>query len=427
MPVNTTFGDYEIDTDTSNGAKLEIVHKPTGRTWSLNEGRVNGLQYVNKPSDLPEPENGVRTLDATASAYLFTDFIMDEASLDLNGVPIMSYHGAAGGYICTGGGPAFQADGTKVMINDMYGHCPGGQLFDFSADSDTTMYVTDCSFADPAGFGGISDLGFVDGYRVQSFKSVNFENFDAGLTLKGTCDKSFFQSCPFRGITASGVEILNIASDFDANIFKVSSNCFIKDVQSDTKVLVKHPDSTITEYLKYNNVDHDDTVTKANILNGSVEKDDPGVVVRNSFPLADSTIRGELVLDGQITVAGSGAGPTEITSGIYDLFAAERVSNPSPGIFEYNAKYDTDFNLKVDIVVSGSNTTFQVTAARNDATVDRSMVEQSTSGSSKPAAARTELIVPDAAAGDQFSVFLENTGGTADLNVDQLSIKGGVA
>jgi hypothetical protein len=420
-----TLGEYNLRTDPSSGEKIAFEHVPTGRTFEFDKGRLNGVQWVNDVTDLPEPESGVRKLDGSARAYFFTRFISDDATLDPNGVPLVGIHGSAGGYIHTGGGTAFQASDAGFYADNFYGHAPGGTLFDLSADNSTRFYVTDTAFFDPDNlFGDIADLGTIDGYKVVSFKSVNFEHFNSGITVTGNPDKVFFQTCPLRNV-GTGVTCIHGDADLDVQIFKVDG-CYVKNVQSDTKVLDIDSNATVNEYVKYQNVDHDNTVTKSNILSGQARRNEPGAFVSNSLPIADSQVAGELVEDGTTpTVTGSGSGEVTITDGTYTLNLGERISNPSPGVIKYNAFFDGNIEIDATVSVSESNTTYTIAVKLNGSTLDRSKVESTISGANEPDTTDVTTIIPSVTAGDEFSVALENTGGTTDLTLEAFNLKAG--
>jgi len=420
-----TLGEYYLRTDPSSGEAIEFEHAPTGRTFKFDKGRLNGVQWVNAVDDLPPVESGVRTLDGSARAYFFSRFISDDATLDPNGVPLVGIHGAAGGYIHTGGDVAFQTDGTGFYADNFYGHAPGGTLFDLSADNSTRFYVTDTAFFDPDNlFGDIADLGTIGGYKVVSFKSVNFEHFNSGITVTGNPDKVFFQTCPLRNV-GTGVTCIRGDADLNVQIFKVDG-CYVKDVRSDTKVLDIDTAATVNEYVKYQNVDHDDTVTKSNILSGQARRDEPGAFVSNSLPIADSQVAGELVEDGTApTITGSGTGEVTITDGTYTLNLAERISNPSPGVLQYNAFFDGNIEVDATVSVSESNTTYTVAIQLNGSTLDRSKVESTISGANEPDTVDVSTIIPSITSDDQFSVAIENTGDSTDLTLEAFTLKAG--
>lgn len=403
---------------TLDGAGDEIIRR-------LRAGSVENIKYVSESSDLPPAEDGVRTLDDSYNGYYFLDFVSDPATLNSNGLPMVGFHGGAGGYIHTGGTVGFQTNNTPFMVDNFYGHAPGGQLFDLHADSTTRFYVTDTAFYDPNGmYGDIANLGVVDGYKVQSFKSVNFENFAQGLTLTGSPDKTFFDTCPFRNVSGAGATVVTGDANYDVDILKFIGD-YVKDVQSDTTVVDLADSGLPNNYFKYYNVDHDETFNKLQVFNG-FSKDDIGVIVRNSFPLANSTIAGDVTLDAPIEpLVGSGAGPTEVTSGTWTLTLKQKVSKPSPGVIQYDAKRDHDMKVEARITVSGSNTEFSVWIAKNGTIIDRSRVNDSTAATSKPRTVSYSVQVPEVTSDtpDQFTLFLENTGGTTDLNVDVASFK----
>jgi hypothetical protein len=392
---------------------------------SVTTARINNVERIQSAEDLPSPSSGTHPLE-DATGYHFDGFVTSSNALELGDPsPLLSSHGGLGGFIYTGGtGAAIRGTDAPFFARDATFGAPNATMFDLSADATTEMLVESCSFSDAANLGRINSLGTINGYRVPSFKGCNFEQFDGGLTFSATSDKVFFEGCPFRDVDDSNVTILEADSTVTTDIFKVSSNCYIKDVQSDTQVVNIDASSTVNNYFKYINVDHDDSVTQSNILNGDIDVNAVGTVVRDSFPLAESSVLGELVLDSQATVTGSGAGAT-IDDGTYTLNTGERVSTSGAGVLQYDATYDTDVQIDATVTVVGANTTYDVIIEQNGSKIARSRVGGSTSGSSKPDTVRAATIVKDAAndTPDTFSVFLENTGGSTDLDASVMRLQ----
>lgn len=410
-----------------------IYRRPNGEEWYITQDdsqwsrldALGGIKTVLTAADLPPAENGVRTLDDSYNGYWWMDFVADPATLDPNGVPLVGFHGSAGGYIHTGGTIGFQTSGTGFYVDNFFGHAPGAQLFDLHADANTRFYATDSAFFDPGGqYGDILNLGVVDGYKVQSFKSVNFENFAQGLTVTGSPDKTFFDTCPFRNISGTGTTLVTGDSNYDVDIMKFIGS-YVKDVQADTGVVDLSASGLPKNYFKYINVDHDASFNKDQVFTG-FKTNDVGVVVRNSFPLADSTIVGDLTLDAPIEpLIGSGSAPTAVTQGTWTLNLALKTSSPSPGVVQYDAKRDHNVRVEARITVTGSNTEFSAWIAKNGTVIDRSQVNDATAATSKARTITFSVQVPEVTSDtpDQFSLFLENTGGTTDLDVTTANIK----
>ena len=368
--------------------------------------------------DLPSPTNGTHTLEDN-TAYVFNGFVTSPYGLELGtATPLIGRHGSIDGFIHTGQNTALVGTDAGFFARDLYFHAPGGTMFDLTATQSTEMLVESCSFSDAAGLGEIASLGTIDGYRVPSFKGVNFENFASGLTFDGTPDKIFFEGCPFRGVTASNVTIVTFASTLDVDIAKLSTDCYIKDVQSDTVVV--DAQSQPNEYFKYINVDHDSTVTKSNILTGTVGAQAVGTVVTDSFPLADSEVTGELDLDSSTTVTGSGAAPAQVV-GTTTLNNAERTSTPSNGVIQYDGKPDEKTIIHINASVSGANTEYAVYVGRNGSPISRSRALGFLANSSSPTGT-TALAELKLVQGDTVSAYIENVGGTKDLTVETLAI-----
>lgn len=394
------------------------------RDIGLNLNTLDNIRIVTSAEDLPDAENGVRTLDDQYNGYWFFDIVSDPATLDPNGVPLVGFHGSAGGYVHTGGTVAFQSTGTGFYADNFYGHAPGGQLFDLHADNTTRFYVTDSAFFDPGGlYGDINNLGVIDGFKVQTFKSVNFEDWQQGLTLTGSPKKTFFDTCPIRDVNATGATFVTCDTNYSSDILKFVGN-YVYNVQSDTTVVDLSASGLPTNYFKYINVDHDETFNKSQVFNG-FKKDDVGVIVRNSYPLGNSSVVGDLTLDAQTTVTGSGAGVVQVDDGTWTLNLSSKVSKPSSGVVQYDAKSDRDAKISARITIVGANTEFAVWIGQNGTEIPRSRVEDATAGASKPTTVDYAVQVQDATSDtpDQFSIYLENIGGTSDLDAVTANIK----
>jgi len=128
-----------------------------------------------------------------------------------------------------------------------------------------------------------------------------------------------------------------------------------------------------------------------------------------------------LDLDAEGTVIGSGHSPTQILLPT-TLSVAELFESPSDGVLRYVGQEQLTLLTIATVSVSGSNTTFQVAMAINGLpTESRTEVQDSTSGSNKPAAVTAHgklTLQPD----DELTLTLENIGGTEDLDVEQLSL-----
>jgi hypothetical protein len=140
-------------------------------------------------------------------------------------------------------------------------------------------------------------------------------------------------------------------------------------------------------------------------------------------PLVDPSDRASasLDLDSEGVVTGSGDGP-EIVTLPTSLSVPELFDSPSDGVLRYTGEEPLTLLIIGTISVSGANTTFEVAFAINGLPAEgRTETTDATSGSNKPAAVTIHgklMLQP----GDEITVKLENTGGTTDLTVEQLSV-----
>lgn len=368
---------------------------------------------VKREADLPDPSGGTTTLNSS-TVYEFDGFVSLDNPLELNGIcPLKGRSGGVDGILYQGSGALFRGSG-YFLAKDLYFGAPNEDIFDISADQTTEILVESCSFSDEAFMGNMNSLGTIDGYRVPSFKGCNFADFDDGLTFDGSPDKIFFSESPFRGVDSSGVTILTLASTIDTYIVDIT-DCYIKGVQSDTKVIDVKSGGAPTEIFQYRGTTHDLTVTKSNILNGEVGVDTVGTKVESCFPLKDSSVGGTLGYDGSGEVTGSGTEPTQVTTPTV-AGNLERMSKASDGVLQYDAKFDEQVKVDAHLSVNGANSTFSIYIAKNGTEIPVSRMRGLLSNNSDSETISTVTKV-DMTKGDTVSIFIENDGGSTDLNV----------
>lgn len=405
-----------------NGARSYLEDGDSA--WSS----LNYASQVNvfSSADLPAPTNGRHTLQDN-TVYRFYGFVTSPYGIELgNATPLVGRHGAADGFIHTGTNTALVGTDAGFFARDLYFHAPGGTMFGLSANASTEMLVESCSFSDAAGIGQIGSLGTISGYRVPSFKGCNFEEFAGGITFDGSPRKIFFEGCPFRNITASGVTIVTLASTLDTEIAKLSTDCYVKDVVADTEVLRTEPGGEPGEYLKIINVDVlDPDLQRSNILTGALSGESVGVIVTDSYPLANSKVTADLDLDAATTVTGSGAGPARVAganiTSTTTLMNAERTSKPTEGVIRYGGKPDQKLTVHTNMSVSGANTEFAVYLGKNGSVIPRSRSLGFLANSSSPTGT-VSLAEIELTTGDTVSAYLENTGGTKDLTAETMGL-----
>jgi hypothetical protein len=422
--------DGRVAEDTTTGT----VYIGDGSQWhdadtrsGLNIPRVDSVKIVSGPSDLPDASGGVRTLEDN-TAYYFTGFVMDTAELRLGDPsPLLAPHGAVGGYIHTDGGTALKSDGEPFFARNVFVSAPGGTVFDLTADNTTEMLVESCAFSDAAGFGNLASLGTIDGYRVPSFKGCNFEDFDDGLTFDGDPDKIFISESPFRGVTASNVDIFHIVATCDVDIVDCTDS-YVKGVQADTSVW--RLETIPNEILQYRGTTHDTSVTKSNVITGSAAtngRDTVGVRVTQAFPLEDSSVAGDLELDSAVAIPSAGsttqivAGNTQGGSISTTLAQDKKVSKPTDGKIQYDARDDRTARVFLLLSLSASNTTVSAFIGKNDNHIERSQSLVETSGSGSFVTVPLTVNVP-LTAGDTVSAYVRDDDGTADIEIEAMSM-----
>lgn len=383
---------------------------------------IDGVEVVNHANDLPAPTNGVRQL-ADDTLYLFADVVEDPYRLRAgNNSPLVGFWASKSGYVTTGGGPAITSNGVPVFLDRMFLFAPAGQIFDLTASDTTELYVNKCSSANPAPgtLPNTASLGTINGFRVPTFEGCNFEHFNDGFTFTGTSKKIVFKFVPFRNVTASGVRIVELDAAASTEILKFDG-CYVKDVQADTSVVYADPAATISIITRYANTDHDETVTRSNILNGQLGRDVVGVHVTDSFPLADSTAIGELQFQGSYAATGTGTATTELTPATDLLAGSERVRESSDGRLEYIGRGNETLRVRGTVTCTGVNDEIELAIAKNGTPINQPRTRISNNAASAQTTGSVAATVT-MQTGDYVSVFGENVTSTADFTVTNLVV-----
>jgi len=376
---------------------------------------TENVTHVTEERDLPGGVGSTHTLDNRV--YKVDGFVTIAGNLDISNTPVfVGNHGGADGLIYTGAGDMITGTDGGFFARDLTFDAPGGTMFNISGDQTTEI------LADPANIANLTSLGTIEGFRVPSFKGCNFEDFDSGLTLTGTPDKIFFSESPFRGVTASNVTVLTFDSNLDTDIVDIT-DCYIKSVQSDTEIIRVETGGLPSEIFQYRGTTHDTSVTKSNILTGEVGEGEIGTKTLGSFPLRDSTVGGGLGLETTGTVTGSGAGPTRIGSANVTTLTEnlERLSESAEGQLQYDARFDESVTVSATVGGLGANTTFSIYIAKNGSIIPasrgRGLLSNASDAETLSTAAKVELT-----SGDTVSAFIENDGGSTDLDVGSYTL-----
>jgi hypothetical protein len=330
---------------------------------------------------------------------------------------------------------AIRGENVPVFIDSMYIHAPNGTLFDLTGEITDETLITQSAFSDAAGLGNISSLGTFDGFRVPTIKGCNFEDFDGGLTFTGTCDKIFIRGSPFRGVTASNVTILELASGLDVDLVDLPNN-YVKDVQTDTEVLRVDASATISDQLQYRGTIHDTGVTEDNILVGDADRLKEPYWVSDAYPLPDtkafasydSTETGATTTISQQASSKTDEGAYVPVDVVTTMRASARFSEVSDNLVSYDGSRDVNVELDADIAAgTGAEETLAVAFFRDGSLVEGSAVRfisqdipgaQGISGTGVSTA-----IVTDVANATEFDIRVANLGSTNDVTVDELDVQ----
>jgi hypothetical protein len=395
----------------------------TSRIDSLVPGEVNNVVHVAEQADLPAESGGTHTLE-DQTAYKFDGFVTSPYGLELGvSSPLIGSHGSVDGFIHTGGQTALTNNGNGYFARDMYMHAPGGTLYDLSADNTTEMLVESCAFSDAAGIANIADLGEINGFRVPTWKGCNFEDFNTGLRFDGNPDKIFVWGSPFRRVTSSGVTMLTLAATANVQIVDFADN-YVKDVESDTEVWRVEDGGEPSEVFQYRGTTHDTSINKDNIISGP--NADPQLEpfwVSDSYPLRESSVVGEISLDGETTttIDSQGtwvqvAGPTTLGN------ETERMEQPSNGLLEYVGSKDSNLHINVSVSMYGANgSVYRIGIGKNGTLEDASTMEIQAGGQNANVSVSTSS-VEDVSNGDTISLLVQNVDGTSDATFTAYTI-----
>lgn len=374
---------------------------------------------VEEEGDLPAASGSERQLEDN-TVYMFVDFVTSTDSLVVGSTtPTLAPHGGIGGFIHTGGGAAIKGTDSALFLRNCLISAPGGTIFDISGDQTTEMLVESCSFSDAAGLGNIASLGTIDGYRVPTFKGCNFEDFDGGLTFDGSPNKIFLSSCPFRGVTASAVSVLTFAGTLTVETVDIV-DCYMKDMQSDTKVVNVAAGGTPEKRFKYRGITHDeDTVTTSNILTGEAGVDEVGYWVTESSPLRNSAVVGELDLDSSSVTTISTQNTWYKINGAASLGAeTARITSPSDATLTYQGRDNVNAQVLFSASMLGANgDTYQVGIFVNGNLQPASTAKFEAKGTQSDLPVVTtaiELLTP----GDDISIRVRNLDSTSDATFE---------
>lgn len=385
---------------------------------------IESVVLVADESDLPDPSGGELHLESKTT-YLFVDHVLSNHTLVQDELTFLAALApASGGFHHLGEDTALKARDVHSVVQNVALSAPGGQVFDLESERDGAArnkdhYWTHVTIQDFLDLGTNQKIGRIKGYRVPTFKNCNLEDFAEGLDILGSSEKVFFGTCPFRNVKSVDATILNFR-DGHTEIVDLANN-YVKKIRQDTEVINVQSSYNIKDIFQYRGTTHDGSVSKGNILNGSVGVDQVGTKVSDSFPIGDSAVVGEIGLDSSGTVSGSGSGVTEVGLATTLESGAARTSQPEDGHLQYDAKADGTLRAVLRIGVSGDNTTFTVGIALNGSELSRSVADAATKDSNSTEAVTTQTRI-ELETGDTLSATIENTGGSTDLIVDSLSL-----
>jgi len=394
---------------------------------SFSNKSIKNRIVISSSDDLPDINSNNRHPLEDNTAYFFDGFIDSPYGLEIgNSSPLIGDFGSNSGFIHTGGNTAIYSDGNPFFAREVYIHSPGGKLFDLKADNTTDMLVYNSSFSDASGLGNISNLGTIDGYRVPSFVGVNFEDFDAGLTFKNSSNKIYASGCIFREVNQGTVTVLDFDSSVDTDIVDLANN-YVKNVQSDTKVVNFDSSATLGDIFQYRGNTHDSTVTKSNILNGDAGLETVGYRVKDSYPLRDSSVNGTMSFsdDSTIAISSQASSITDSSSyvkvtGNFSIGEEERTTlDTTDGTITYVGKRDNLAMVHANLSLGTGNTDEVALAVfKNGSIIESSITSLVMSGVANGVDKMMNIQnYVDSVTDDVFDVRVANLGSTTDVTV----------
>lgn len=401
-------------------SKVGTAANPLGSfsVQDITTDAINTVERIRTSDQLPSPSGGTHTLE-DMTAYYFDGFVTSDAALELGDQsPLVATHGGLGGFIYTGGsGAAIRGTDVPFFARDATFGAPNATMFDLSADATTEMLVESCSFSDAAGLGRINSLGTIDGYRVPTFKGCNFEEFDGSLTFDGSPEKIFIADSPFRDVDDSNVTCLTLAGSSSCQIVVFVGN-YVKDVQSDTQVWNIESGGEPSEVFQYLDNTHDTSVTKSNVITGpNASKDVEPFIVTGSYPLANTSIIGEMHNDGSSAVTIG----TQDTYTLIDATAtqgtAKRFEKAVDGRMKYTGVKDLISESTLNLSFYGANGDIYTFGIAKNGTVE---AQHSSTVEARGANANVTITVNavlELAENDELSIQVKNESGTNDPTI----------
>lgn len=415
-----------------------MSNQPRRQFQDIETKSTNNTKEISSVEDLPPVEDGFHQLE-DMTEYRINGFVSIENGIELGtNTPVKGFHGGSSGLIYSGGGTVFKADNQPAFINDLFVLAPNATLFDL-VGGDNDLVIDSLSTKDVMQMGNIANLGVIEGFRVPSFKGCNFEDFNGGLTFTGNSDKIFIEGTPFRN-TGEDVKIFEFDAALKTGIIDIV-DCYITKVQSDTEVVYVHPNAIIEQQFQYRGTTHEESVTRTNIIAGSVDKNSEPFWVTDSYPLADTTIYGSYDIDDVGTIEITSQAVNEEDEAAYVMSdipttakGLARFEHTSPSQLEYVGKRKR--SIQIDYSVAGStgdNEVLLFAMFKNGSllpgSVTRFLVQQLdfAGGSTIAGSGAGKVIVEEVEPNDVFDIRLANLGSTNNIDVKELTVDAVIA
>jgi hypothetical protein len=186
---------------------------------AIQDNNRTNLVVVQTVDDLPPPVGGEHVLEDN-TYYQFNGTVTSSNSLRLGtNTMLAGLHLGSDVFVYTGSNAAVVGSDVSFFVDSLVIVAPFGQGVNVSANSNVEMLTNLMSIVNS------NSLGVIDGFRVPTLLSCNFDTFNSGLTFSGTSRKVFLDACPFRNAAANS-NCITFSSTFNTEIIDMVANYF---------------------------------------------------------------------------------------------------------------------------------------------------------------------------------------------------------
>jgi hypothetical protein len=384
------------------------------------------FQVVVSETDLPDPSNGVITLEPE-TYYEFNGLVSTDNTIEFSQNSYLAgKNWSNDGLIYTGTGNAI-TNGTNANVNMrfMVITCPnGGTALSISADQTTEHFMHLMVISD------VGSVGTVSGFRVPTFSNVAFESYDEGLTLTGSSNKVFITKNVFREPSSTTSSILFDGS-INTDIVDVSGTYFKSHDATSSNAIELASGATVNDFGIVRGNAFDDSTSNITV---GFDQTTVGWSFNSNTPIPNSSVRAQISFNNNTTettintqdewvpVVGYGANSDSVLERIaythddtndtaFFTYLGERTGRALNQSFISAAPANNNQNMEF-AVFRRTNSTWNIISS----TV--TPVTLRTAGDSQFLGLNTYV---DANTGDDFQIRCRNTGGTGNVTINSIS------